>query len=78
MTTIYMKSKDEHTVMSIRGRDPVLPPQRLMDEGFTQITPKEFRRIKQRIERNSLRVQEPVMTVSVTPVVDACVFKAKK
>lgn len=66
--TIYLKAKDEHSVMSICGRAPVPVPKKLLDQGFVQVEHKEFCRIRRRIQRHSARTNERNDTVTVTPV----------
>lgn len=64
MTTIYLKSADEHSVVSIRasgGRTPQIPDY-LADEGYQVIDPKEFRRLKAKIERRALRPDHALNT----------------
>lgn len=51
MATIYLKSPDEKTVVSIRGKNPE-PDEYLMDKGYQQIEQAEFRRLKRRIMRS--------------------------
>ena len=48
MTTIYFKSPDERTVVSLRGRNPK-PDKFMVRDGYQQIDPNEFRRLKRRI-----------------------------
>jgi hypothetical protein len=44
MTTIYLKSADEQTVVSLRGKNPTAEVAGL--EGFIQISKTEFFRLK--------------------------------
>jgi hypothetical protein len=50
MTTIYLKSADEKTVVSIHGIEPC--PDNYLMLGYTVIEYGEFRRIKFKIHRN--------------------------
>jgi hypothetical protein len=50
MATIYCKSEDEKAVISLRGKAPKMDY--MIQEGYTQIDVKEFRRIKARILRH--------------------------
>jgi hypothetical protein len=56
MPTIYIKRPDELEVCSLRGRDPQIPKWAIQ-EKWTQIDPKEFRRLKARIKRGNHRVR---------------------
>ena len=51
MTTIYFKSPDEKTVLSLRGKDP---KPGIAPQEYIQITQIEFRRIKARIHKHSI------------------------
>lgn len=48
MTTIYLKSPDEKTVVSIRGTHPC--PDDYLWDGYTIVDYKEFRRVKYKIQ----------------------------
>jgi|GEM_PF-2845056 len=52
MPTIYVKSPDERTVISIRGSNPTLDDW-MKAKGYLQIDKNEFRRIKAHINRGS-------------------------
>lgn len=58
MTTIYLKSKDERTVTSLRGKNPQVP-KFLIDEGYSQIDQKEFRKLLRKIRSPKTRAEKP-------------------
>jgi len=59
MTTIYFKSPDEKSVISLRGKDPK-PDEFMVRDGYQQIDQNEFRRLKRRIiyGQKSSKVEE--------------------
>lgn len=57
MTTIYLKSQDERTVTSLRGKNPQVP-KFLIDEGYSQIDQKEFRKLLRKIRNKTNAVKK--------------------
>lgn len=62
MKTLHIKSKDERTVISIRGKNPQMD-QWHIDKGYSEIDPKEFRRIKARILRGPTQTATDAVAV---------------
>lgn len=75
MTTIYMKSPDERTVVSIHGRYPE-PNENDLARGYVQIGQKEFIKLKRRIfgslgVRKIRLEQDQEHNVEICPFCDA-------